>query len=856
MEPNIQLIFCFTGLYCRNEYLSVGAPGPFVVHKEKGRKTYETKLTHNQRHGPTPPQERRVPDRFKAGFFKQNEVDPKKTNPLGLTLTTSSSGSMTQENFYFYAKHFISNLPSDQGKKKLPVVLFLDGHASRWNVAALRLLMNNNVYPFFLPSHTSIWSQPNDCGVNKRFHAAVEKAAKLVRRFQAEASITYFNRIFMKAWALFLDMESNDLFIGDNNTTTSYAKTGLYPFNPCADTWEEAINTLGLEQVLDDSVKKVGQWEIKIKTTEEGRSQLTEEEEKAICTGWVFEDNESDIPSPNRHVFCIAKMRGDGILAKWRKQREELLENNEFKKAEALKPEDVVSRNEGDIAAMKVITFMKATSQLPKPKELTDEEVTHQTTMHILNNTKTNGVVEILFFEKSNSDSDRESDKSISDNDSDSEGDTESNNDTNNENGSKTNNNTNCNDHKVDELCAFFNNAKPLTSGKSIERDSSSSASTSSSISTNKSTSVKGIAVKRDDGKWTLVLEDKRSSFEVLTEQLLNREQFYVSPIGRAMTTKERMHQAAKLKRIRRRQALKSQKEAKEKGKLMREEWLKTQHKDLINSLTSGSPWSYDRFRTFVSKIEKPFVVTVDGYRVAVGSDNEACFKAIAAEMVTGAISQAREPKVEVSEKENPKTSSLTVVTPPPNLKRKQVETRTENTKRGSDAISAEMRLTKRTKFEERGKNIKTQKELTSNIAMTEKCLTWFENKITAEENLSRRGISFGKPYWELDENESRDKLRNFLLLYHFPTGGGKLSANRKEQFEALQEFPLTKESLKSRIERAQKEVDAWKLEHTRLSCLVDGHDLSVQDSTVSVDQQNTTVDDSEDFLEEGLDNQ
>ena len=134
------------------------------------------------------------------------------------------------------------------------------------------------------------------------------------------------------------------------------------------------------------------------------------------------------------------------------------------------------------------------------------------------------------------------------------------------------------------------------------------------------------------------------------------------------MTTKERMHQAAKLKRIRRRQALKSQKEAKEKGKLMREEWLKTQHKDLINSLTSGSPWSYNRFLTFVSKIEKPFVVTVDGYCVAVGSDNEACFKVIAAEMVTGAISQAREPKAEVSEKENPKTSLLTVLTPPPNL--------------------------------------------------------------------------------------------------------------------------------------------------------------------------------------------
>ena len=88
------------------------------MHKEKGQKTYETKLTHNQKHGSTPRQERCVPDRFQAGFFKQDKVDPNKRNPLGLTLSTSSSGSMTQENFYFYANHFISNLPSDQGKNK------------------------------------------------------------------------------------------------------------------------------------------------------------------------------------------------------------------------------------------------------------------------------------------------------------------------------------------------------------------------------------------------------------------------------------------------------------------------------------------------------------------------------------------------------------------------------------------------------------------------------------------------------------------------------------------------------------------------------------------------------------------
>ena len=152
-------------------------------------------------------------------------------------------------------------------------------------------------------------------------------------------------------------------------------------------------------------------------------------------------------------------MRGDGILAKWRKQREELLANSELEKAEALKPEDVVTSNEGDIAAMKVITFMKATSQLPKQKELTDKELTHQTAMNILNNTKTNGVVEILYLEKSNIDSDREKNKSNSDNDSNSESNIESDSDseseTNSDSCSETNKNsdTNCNDNKVEKFC-------------------------------------------------------------------------------------------------------------------------------------------------------------------------------------------------------------------------------------------------------------------------------------------------------------------------------------------------------------------------------------------------------------------
>ncbi len=79
-----------------------------------------------------------------------------------IRVETTGSGSM-------------SSLPENHGA----TILFLDGHASRWSVPALRYLLKNRVFPFILASHTSIWSQPNDGGVNKRFHRAIEESCSL-----------------------------------------------------------------------------------------------------------------------------------------------------------------------------------------------------------------------------------------------------------------------------------------------------------------------------------------------------------------------------------------------------------------------------------------------------------------------------------------------------------------------------------------------------------------------------------------------------------------------------------------------------------------------------------------------------
>jgi hypothetical protein len=91
--------------------------------------------------------------------------------------------------------------------------LLLDGHGSRWSVPALRKLISNNVFPFIFASHTSIWAQLNDAGVNKRFHWAIEKSAKQMRRGEEQATLEYFN-------------------------------PGVFPLDPFASAWTEAIETL------------------------------------------------------------------------------------------------------------------------------------------------------------------------------------------------------------------------------------------------------------------------------------------------------------------------------------------------------------------------------------------------------------------------------------------------------------------------------------------------------------------------------------------------------------------------------------------------------------------------------------
>ena len=118
-------------------------------------------------------------------------------NPYGFCVGTSPAGSMTQRTFYDYVMHFVANLPESQGVNGEPVLFSLGGHSSRWDVSSLFFLLANNVFPFFLPSHMSIWTQPNDNGTNLCWVKCLEKAVSLngMRRHGVGTTPSYFNII-------------------------------------------------------------------------------------------------------------------------------------------------------------------------------------------------------------------------------------------------------------------------------------------------------------------------------------------------------------------------------------------------------------------------------------------------------------------------------------------------------------------------------------------------------------------------------------------------------------------------------------------------------------------------------------
>jgi hypothetical protein len=378
------MVYVSGSLYCTDHHLLSpigiyrdeangikGACGPLLIHTEKGKtKAKEAEERQRQREGETP-QEQTVAKRFKQGLESLPEVK----------VASTFSGSMTQEVFYLYAQHFIESLAPGSG----PVILLLDGHASRWTVQALRLLMENDVYPFFIASHTSIWGQPNDCGINKRFHWALEQTARAERR-DGDATVEYFNEIFCTGWLRFLEEERAELrILGYNTTTNAYYRTGMHPFNPFCEEWIRAIETLGLKN--DDERDKLVMFEVVPKEDRNGQYAtpvLTASEKLTMREGLNI------LPENDLGDHSAAIIRAVEIMKKWRKAIQNAVSEGESYEdySKAYSPMNEV-KTESEKLAMKYVAFeLVDISKVQLSVKLTRSEKERQHTEDIIASTK------------------------------------------------------------------------------------------------------------------------------------------------------------------------------------------------------------------------------------------------------------------------------------------------------------------------------------------------------------------------------------------------------------------------------------------------------------------------------------
>jgi hypothetical protein len=269
-----------------------GACAPVVIHCD-ATQTEEKKMAERER-------------QRKGEVPTEKDVNPKFLKGMDLPevlMRTSKNGSMDQEIFFDYCRHIVASLKEDHK----PVVLFLDGHPSRWNTQALKYLCENKVFVFFFASHASIWAQPNDCGLNKRVHWAVEKACETFRQLGRNTNTGCFNEIFSVGWRVFLLAERKDLLACfENNATRAYERTGVWPLDPHADAWTGAIDGLGLGN------EKCATVSYEIVPAEEKMPVLTPEEKTLLQSGLNHLDNKNDLGD-----FYCAEIQSSKILGKW-----------------------------------------------------------------------------------------------------------------------------------------------------------------------------------------------------------------------------------------------------------------------------------------------------------------------------------------------------------------------------------------------------------------------------------------------------------------------------------------------------------------------------------------------------------
>eukprot|EP00978_Attheya_sp_CCMP212_P004903 scaffold10743_cov58-Attheya_sp.AAC.4 len=163
-KMNHHITLCITtradGKYCREDFHLEGVCGQMVIHDGGTRNKDEdcnaaVSLDENFRFDPK--------YLSRLGNLDANPNDPKESHqrkPMNFNVRVTPDGSMDKQRFLDWCHHFVTNLPSTQGKGKETVFLQLNGHVSRSNLTAMRYLKANTVFAFFLPSQPHLDLEP------------------------------------------------------------------------------------------------------------------------------------------------------------------------------------------------------------------------------------------------------------------------------------------------------------------------------------------------------------------------------------------------------------------------------------------------------------------------------------------------------------------------------------------------------------------------------------------------------------------------------------------------------------------------------------------------------------------------
>ena len=133
---------------------------------------------------------------------------------------------------------------------------------SRWSAPALQFLVDNKIEMFVLPSHSSIWSQPNDLGPNSRFKKflgqAFDNHALAMSILGQKLTVPKFNMLLAEAWLAMMKEERLELNKrGSNACTRAYARSGLYPDTLQPPEWKLACETFGSLGCVDDGEEEI-----------------------------------------------------------------------------------------------------------------------------------------------------------------------------------------------------------------------------------------------------------------------------------------------------------------------------------------------------------------------------------------------------------------------------------------------------------------------------------------------------------------------------------------------------------------------------------------------------------------------